>query len=198
MNIKGDSSNLKYNSIKIIMNKLVKVSKAEDIFLKYRNTPIEKLLLSHNLGISNGKYNSAEVLVGMCMDNRKQLNIPSNFAYIIRSGGGNLRFSEFKVSYAIAVGGVKAVALIGHNNCGMVNLMSKKEKFINGLVENAGWKRERAEKHFMNFAPIYEIDDEIEFLQSEAIRLKNRYPKILVAPLFYNIDDNLLYLIEEE
>jgi Carbonic anhydrase len=180
------------------MNKLIKVTEREDIFLKYRNTPIEKLLLSHNLGISNEKYSSAELLVGMCMDNRKQLNIPSNFAYIIRSGGGNLRFSEFKVAYAIAVGGVKAIALIGHNNCGMVNLMPKKEKFINGLVENAGWNKERAESLFMNFAPIYEIYDEIEFLQSEVIRLKMKYPKILVAPLFYNVDDNLLYLIEEE
>ena len=40
----------------------------------------------------------------MCMDNRKHLHIPDNFAFIIRSGGANLRYSEFKVSYAIAVG----------------------------------------------------------------------------------------------
>ncbi len=61
------------------------------------------------------------------MDNRKQLNIPNNFAYILRTGGGNLRYSEFKISYAIAVGGVKALALIGHNRCGMVNLMNKRK-----------------------------------------------------------------------
>jgi len=44
------------------------------------------------------QYVSAQLLVGMCMDNRKQLKIPENFAYIIRTGGANLRYSEFKVS----------------------------------------------------------------------------------------------------
>lgn len=180
------------------INRLIKVISKEDIFLQYRNTPIEKLLISHNLGISNKEYSSAELLIGMCMDNRKQLRIPSNFAYILRTGGGNLRFSEFKVSYAIGVGGVKAIALIGHNNCGMVNLVSKKDKFINGLVENAGWDTERAEEHFMNFAPMFEIDDEIEFVLSEAKRLRNKYPKILIAPLMYNVEDNYLYLVKED
>lgn len=179
------------------MNRLVKIEKREDIFEQYKNTPIETLLGSHNLGMSDESYSSAELLVGMCMDNRKQLNLPSNFAYILRSGGGNLRFSEFKVSYAVAVGGVKAIALIGHDNCGMVNLMSKKEKFISGLVENAGWERSRAEEHFMNFAPMFEIDNEIDFLLSEVKRLRDKYPKILVAPLFYMVNDNLLYLVEE-
>ena len=75
------------------------------------------------------------------MDNRKSLRIPDNFAYIIRTGGANLRYSEFKVSYAIAVGNVEHIALIGHNNCGMVNLVSKKEQFINGLVDKAGWEK---------------------------------------------------------
>ena len=46
------------------------------------------------------------LLVGMCMDNRRHVYIPDNFAFIIRSGGANLRCSEFKVSYAIAVGQV--------------------------------------------------------------------------------------------
>ncbi|KPU44524.1 carbonic anhydrase [Oxobacter pfennigii] len=180
------------------MHKIIKVSHREDILKKYSNTPIEKLLLSHNIGLMDENFTSAELLIGMCMDNRNQLRIPNNFAYIIRSGGGNLRYSEFKVSYAIAVGGVKAIALIGHNNCGMVNLMSQKDKFVNGLVENAGWDIKRAEEHFMNFAPMFEIDDEIGFLCSEAARLRVKYPKILIAPLIYNVDDNLIYIVEEE
>lgn len=180
------------------MNKLIKISCNEDIFLKYKGTPIEKLLNYHNLGYPFKEHEKAELLIGMCMDNRKQLKIPNNFSYILRTGGGNLRYSEFKVSYAIAVGGVKAIALTGHNNCGMVNLMSKKEKFISGLVENAGWTEEQAKEHFTNFAPMFEIDNEVDFLLSETKRLRTKYPKILVAPLFYNVDDNLLYLINEE
>lgn len=179
------------------MNKLVKVSNERDIFPQYIDTPIESLLKYHNLRHSFEKYEKAELLVGMCMDNRKQLNIPNNFAFIIRSGGGNLRYSEFKVSYAIAIGGVKTIALIGHNNCGMVNLMSKKERFIKGLVENAGWDEKQAEEHFTSFAPMFEIENEMEFLLNETKRLRLKYPKILIAPLFYNIENNLLYLIEE-
>jgi len=179
------------------MSKLVKIAEINDIFPEYTNTPIEQLLKYHNLGFPHENHTKAELLVGMCMDNRKQLNIPNNYAYILRTGGGNLRYSEFKVSYAVAIGGVKVLALIGHNNCGMVNLMSRKENFINGLVENAGWNREQAEEHFMNFALMFEIENEIDFLLSESKRLRKKYPKVLVAPLFYKVEDNLLYLIEE-
>jgi len=131
------------------------------------------------------------------MDNRKSLRIPDNFAYIIRAGGANLRYSEFKVSYAIAVGAVKCIALIGHNNCGMVNLASKREIFVKGLVENGGWQRASAEEHFWHFAPMFEIGNEMDFVSSEAKRLRVRYPKILIAPMMYLVEDNLLYLIRE-
>ncbi|HLE90664.1 MAG TPA: carbonic anhydrase [Anaerolineales bacterium] len=179
------------------MNRLVAISAPEAIFPAYRDTPIGLLLEYHNLNRPLDEYAKAELLIGMCMDNRKHLRIPDNFAFIIRAGGANLRYSEFKVSYAIAVGGVKSIALIGHNNCGMVNLISKKDLFIQGLVESAGWEREWAEEHFMHFAPIFEIGNEIDFVLSEAKRLRLRYPKIQVVPLLYRVEDNLLYLINE-
>jgi carbonic anhydrase len=178
------------------MGKLIKVQSKDDILPQYRGTAIEKLLEYHNLNRKFEEYENAEMLIGMCMDNRKQLTIPNNFAYILRTGGGNLRYSEFKVSYAVAIGGVKTIALIGHDNCGMVNLMSKREKFIDGLVENAGWSRTQAEEHFRSFAPMFEIENEINFLVSETKRLRERYPKILIVPLFYKIDDNMLYQVE--
>lgn len=178
------------------MNELIRVAVEADIFPKYKNTPIEKLFRYHNLGQPFDKCTKAELLIGMCMDNRKQLKIPNNFAYILRSGGGNLRASEFKISYAIALGGVKTVAIIAHNYCGMVNLISKKNEFIKGMVENAGWKEKQAEEHFMSFAPMFEIENEIDFLKSEIRRLSDRYPKILFAPLYYNVEDNLLYLLD--
>jgi carbonic anhydrase len=79
----------------------------------------------------------------------------------------------------------------------MVSLMSRKEEFIAGLVENGGWDREQAERHFMSFAPMFEIGDEIDFVTSEAKRLALRYPKVRIAPLIYRVEDNLLYLLEE-
>jgi carbonic anhydrase len=179
------------------MNRLIAVQSRDDILPKYRDTPIGLLLEYHNLNLSPDVYIKAQLLIGMCMDHRKRLQTPDNFAYIIRTGGANLRYSEFKVSYAIAIGGVKSIALIGHNHCGMVNVFSKKEQFIEGLVENAGWDRETAEDHFMHFAPMYEIGNEIDFVLSEARRLRLRYPGTLVAPLHYRVEDNLLYMVKE-
>ncbi len=180
------------------MNQLVTISAVEDIFPEYQQTPIGLLLEYHNLDRQFKDYNNANLLVGMCMDNRKHLHIPDNFAYIIRAGGANLRYSEFKISYAIAVGGVHHIALIGHNNCAMVNLFSQKEKFIQGLVNTAGWEKAKAEDHFMHFAPMFEIGNEVDFIISEVNRLRLRYPKIQIAPLFYSVDDNKLYLINEK
>lgn len=180
------------------MKRLIDITKSEDIFPEYQDTPIGLLLEYHNLNRSLDSYAQAKLLIGMCMDNRKHLLIPDNFAFIIRAGGANLRYSEFKVSYAIAVGNVQHIALIGHNNCGMVNLISRKDQFINGLVEKAGWDKEWAEEHFMHFAPMFEIGNEIDFVISEAKRLRLRYPKITVAPMLYNVEDNRLYLINEK
>lgn len=181
------------------MNQLIDISKPEDIIDKYKDTPVGLLLEYHNLNRSlDDTYENAQLLIGMCMDNRKHLHIPDNFAFIIRTGGANLRYSAFKVSYAIAVGGVEHIALIGHNNCGMVNLEARKDLIINGLVEKAGWQREKAEEHYTQFAPKFEIGNEIEFIISETKRLRQTYPKVTIAPLLYKVDDTRLYLIKED
>jgi carbonic anhydrase len=177
---------------------LCPVQRPEDIFPQYRDTPIAHLLEYHNLHYPFKTYTRAEMLVGMCMDHRKHLHIPDNFSYIIRTGGANLRYSEFKVSYAIGIGGAQAIALIGHSNCGMVNLISRREQFIEKLVEHAGVSEVQAEEQFMSFAPMFEIGNEIDFVVSEAKRLRLKYPKILIAPMHYKVEDNLLYLIEED
>lgn len=179
------------------MDRLIPVRTHSDIQPAFRGTPIETLLAYQNLGVPHASHEKAELLIGMCMDNRKHLRIPENFAFIIRAGGGNLRYSEFKVSYAIAIGGVSAIALLGHTNCGMVNLMSRREQFITGLVQKAGWDPEWAEAHFQHFAPMFEIGNEVDFVLSEAKRLRLRYPKLMVAPLLYRTEDGQLYQLKE-
>jgi carbonic anhydrase len=180
------------------MSELIPIKSTEDILPEYRETPIGLLLEYHNLNRPLETYEKAKLLVGMCMDNRKHLHMPDNFAFIIRTGGANLRYSEFKVSYAIAVGDVGHIALIGHNNCGMVNLVARKKEFIAGLMKTAGWEEEKAEEHFHHFAPMYEIGNETDFILSETKRLRNRYPKIIIAPMQYIVEDTKLYLIKEE
>jgi carbonic anhydrase len=178
------------------MQRLIKIESIDDIPPQFRDTPVERLLAWQNLGAPKEDVARAELLIGMCMDNRKVLKIPENFAFVIRSGGANLRYNEFKVSFAVSVGRVRAIALAVHNHCGMVGLSARREQFVDGLVD-VGWDRELAQQHFDAYAPLYEIGNEIDFALSEARRLRDRYPKVLVAPLMYNVEDNLLYCIRE-
>ncbi|HOX22910.1 MAG TPA: carbonic anhydrase [Elusimicrobiales bacterium] len=178
-------------------NKLKPVQKLSELPKSLRNTPIRELFQYHNDAMPFKKYTKAQLLVCMCMDNRKQLRLPDNFAYILRTGGGNVRYSEFKIAFAVAIGGVRHIALIAHNKCGMVNLASKRAAFIRGLVKNAGWSKKRAEDYFYSFSPMFEIVNEIDFVIDEARRLAAQYPKAKIVPLFYLLEDGKLYLLKD-
>jgi carbonic anhydrase len=179
------------------LSRLKAVRKETDIPAGLRRTPAADLLRYHNLGADFREHSKADLVACMCMDNRKQLRVPDNFAYILRTGGGNIRHSEFKLSYAIAVGGVKQIVLIAHDNCGMTNLFHRREKFIGGMMKNAGWNRQKAAEYFGVYAPLFEIGNEIDFVVSEARRLNFKYPKVKVLPLFYRLEDGRLYLIKK-
>jgi len=79
----------------------------------------------------------------------------------------------------------------------MVNLISRKKEFINGLVET-GWEKQRAEEHFTHYEPMYEIGNETDFILSETKRLRSCYPNIKIAPMLYLVEENKLYLIKED
>ncbi len=121
------------------MNRMIPLESEADIPASYRATPLGDLLRYHNLAAKMPqRVEKPQLLIGMCMDSRKHLRIPDNFAFILRTGGANLRQSEFRVSYALAVGGVRMIALITHTNCGMYGLQARREPFVAGLME-AGW-----------------------------------------------------------
>lgn len=178
-------------------SKIIRVNSESDIPKELAQTPVGQLIRYQNFAAPFKTHDKAEMLVGMCMDNRKQLTIPENFTYIIRTGGGNLRYSEFKLSYAIAIDRIRYVALIAHNHCGMVGLMSKKNDFVAGLSELNGWDKDRAEEHFLNYAPMFEIDNEVDFVVEEAKRLGKKYIGVRFIPLYYTLEDNMLSLINE-
>ena len=179
------------------MESYIEIRKEDDIPERWRATPIGALLRYHELNAPlPGRAEKPQLLIGMCMDSRKHLRIPDNFAFILRTGGANMRLSEFRVSYAIAVGGVRAIALMGHTNCGMSGLSARRGMFIDGLVD-AGWTRAAAEKHFDSFAPQHEIGPEGDFIRAETRRLRALYPKVEVAPLLYRIEDNSVALLRE-
>jgi carbonic anhydrase len=89
------------------------------------------------------------------------------------------------------------MCLIAHDQCGMVDLRARRDLFVSGLVRNGGWERGEAERHFDLSSAVFEILDPVEFVVSEAQRLRERYPRVMVAPLFYHVGEGLLHQITE-
>jgi carbonic anhydrase len=179
------------------MPSIIPVNYHDDILPEYRGTPVELLLEYHNLGRAMGSTPAPQLLIGMCMDSRKSLRIPNDFAFVLRTAGANMRDNEFRISYAISVGGVRTIVLIAHTDCGMANLDVNRERFIRGLVDAAGWDEARAVKHFEVSAPKFGIRDEVDFVLKEAARLRSIYPRIAIVPLLYRVEDDLLYQLKE-
>ena len=180
------------------MAQIVPVAFRDDILPEYRGTPVGLLLEYHNLGRAIGSATVPQMLIGMCMDSRKSLRIPNDFAFVLRTAGANMRDNEFRISYAIAVGGVRTIVLIAHTDCGMARLAQRREQFIHGLMDAAGWDEARATKHFEDSAPKFGIRDEVEFVLREAERLRQIYPRITVVPLLYRVEDDLLYQLRDD
>ncbi|MBA2684211.1 MAG: carbonic anhydrase [Gemmatimonadaceae bacterium] len=178
------------------MPEIIPVNFRSDILPEYRGTSVESLLEYHNLGRAIGTMPAPQMLIGMCMDSRKSLRIPNDFAFVLRTAGANMRDNEFRISYAIAVGGVRTIVLIAHTDCGMARLEQSREKFIEGLMGAAGWDESRAVKHFEESAPKFGMRDEVEFVLREAARLRAIYPRINVVPLLYRVEDDLLYQLK--
>jgi carbonic anhydrase len=175
------------------MAQIIPVAFRDDILPDYRGTPVGLLLEYHNLGRAIGSNTVPQMLIGMCMDSRKSLRIPNDFAFVLRTAGANMRDNEFRISYAIAVGGVRTIVLIAHTDCGMARLAQRREQFIRGLMEAAGWDEARATRHFEDSAPKFGIRDEVDFVLREAERLRSIYPRITIVPLLYRVEDDLLY-----
>jgi carbonic anhydrase len=181
------------------MPKLIEVNSEADILPKYRDTPIERLLRHQNLGepLPPGS-GPPQVFVSMCIDNRKSLNVPHGFAYVMRTAGARLQGNEFELTFAIAIGRVSAVALIGHTDCGMEKVLNLRESFIEGLAERGGVNPEAAAAHFDASAPRYAISSSLGSIVLQAEAVGRLLPKILVAPLLYRVEDDRLAQIHFE
>ena len=140
------------------MPKLIDVTSEADILPAYRGTPVADLLRYHCLKAPQPPRTARpQMLIAMCIDHRKSLTIPNEFAYVIRAAGTRLLGNEFELTYAIGVGGVDTIALIGHTQCGMTRVLTQREQFIEGLVERGGISREAAAEHYDASAPGYAI-----------------------------------------
>ena len=179
------------------MTQIIPVNYRSDILPEYRGTPADLLLEYHNLERALGSGPGRQLLIGMCMDSRKALRIPPDFAFVLRTAGANMRDNEFRISFAIAIGGVRTIVLIAHTDCGMTRVAGQHDEFVRGLVEHGGWDQARAEKHFSDSIGKFGIREEVEFVMREAERLRTLYPRVTVVPLLYRVEDDLLYQLKD-
>jgi sulfate permease, SulP family len=174
---------------------LFPVDSAGEIPLILRDTPIETLLLGQNLGeIQVRPANMAEIVIGMCIDFRKSLSIPRDWAFILRREGANMDGAEFAIALALSKG-VRHMALIAHNSCAMSNTALHRDAFVAVLCEKYNWKRPQAVEFFDNHARSHDIGNEIDFVLQEAHRLSSLFPGLMVVPILFRVEDDRLYLI---
>jgi len=174
---------------------LIPVQESSDILPAYRGTPLAGLLAAHNLGAPPPVQEHAELLVITCMDYRVILEIPEYSAFVLRVAGANAESVAFNVSFAVSVAGVKAIAVIGHDDCAMQSVASRRETFISGLRHRCHWTRDLAETHFDEGAERFAIRDPAEATWHQAQRLRRQYPGVHVAPLFFQVEDGMLLQI---
>jgi carbonic anhydrase len=168
--------------------KLVPVKTVEDVLPRYRETPIGELFQYHAFGWPERTYAQAPLLVVACMDCRVRLRMPRTFAYSIRTAGARVGPVAFDVDYAVAVAGVQAIAVVGHDDCAMTGVTGKRTEFVGGL-ETKGWSRDDAGRHFDQAAGDHALQSSREAIWDEARRLEERYGGLLVAPLYALVRD---------
>ena len=180
------------------MSRLITLDSKEDIPEHLRTTPIAELIHCHNFyqvtELDTDEY--ADLIIGMCVDYRKQLHLPKNAAYVIRSPGANMRDCEFGISLGLSAG-LKYMALIVHNRCLMSNPFEKRDVVLECLTKEHGWTNYKAEAFFDRVANEKEIDDPIDFVIDETTRLTNLFKKLVVVPMLYNVDNDRLYLVKD-
>lgn len=175
------------------MPRQIPVASIGDLLPEYRGTPIEQVLRYQNpQEPMPATVEHPELLVVTCMDFRIRLRVPDHYAYMLRTAGASLRSHEFDVAFAIAVGGVSAIAIVGHTDCGMSRVTQVRDTFVNNLVRHGGWSQHDAVHYYHQHAGAHYIGDPAQSAWRDAARLRQRFPSMIIAPLLYRVEDHTL------
>lgn len=176
-------------------DRLLAITSIADMPIQFKHTPIEDLLRAQNMyDVGYEVSSSPSLIVGMCIDHRKQLYLPKNGAYIVRSPGANMRGQESAIVLALSAG-VKYMALIVHNQCLMTNPAAQKGQAEHVLMSNHGWTKSQLENVFHYLAQC-QIGDPISFALIESERLHKLFKGLTVIPLLYDVHSDRLFIIK--
>lgn len=171
---------------------LIEIHSREDIPKAWLDSPIESFIMAQNFGwpiVSTGKV---ELLIATCIEFRYALPVPKMYAYVIRRASGRIIGSEFSVGYTLSQG-VRYLIIIGHNDCGMSKVCEIAPHIVQAFVEQ-GWESEIAEEYVHKQAARHAINDELDALREEYLRLSRVFRKLVIAPLFVCLHDSKLYV----
>ena len=90
-----------------------------DILPAYRGTPIGALLGYRTWVLPPESTQRPELLIASCLEQKAALRIPEGFAISLHTAAASLKRDPFKVSWAIGVAGVSAIAIVGHDDCSL-------------------------------------------------------------------------------
>ncbi len=180
------------------ISRLAQLTSPNELPERWKGTPIEDFIGAHNFDkeVTEAAVGSTpQLLIVSCMEFRFMPQIPRNFAYMIRTPGGrisNIPGAEFAVAYVIA-NGVKHIVTVGHNECGMTKVDVFKPKLVDALIDQ-GWEKEQAHTFIEDNAGNFAIEDEIDSLRFEFLRLREKFKKVEIAPLFVSLSSSRLHL----
>lgn len=169
-----------------------------EILPAWRGTPVADLLRFQNFpdaGAAPAGPHPA-ILVATCLEQASPLRLPAGFAVEVHTAAASLKRDPFKVSWAIGVARVSAIAIVGHDDCRLTELRNHREEFVVRMIEAAGWERPAAEQHFDHWSDLFAVDEPAAFAAAEAARLRARYPRLVVAPLLYQSASGQLLQID--
>lgn len=166
---------------------MLPVERSDDILPDYRRTAVGALLAAQNLGEKPRVGSAPTLAIVTCMDHRVLLDVPSGFAFQIRTAGANPRPVLANLAFAVAVAGVGEIAVIGHTDCAMCRAPEVEREFITKLQRKHGWSDDEASSAFEIIREDFAITDPSTAAVEQAQWLGDWFPDCLVAPLLYDV-----------
>lgn len=177
----------------------VPVRSEADVLDEYRGTPIEQLLINHNVRPVIDPQGTPQLVVATCMDHRVNLKMPVSFAMLIRTAGTNVDPLVFNVLAAMAVRDIRTVAVIGHSDCAMLDVERHRDKFVATATSVCTMTEEEANRLFERGASRFGFEDYHEQVLAQCEYLQKTIPGALVAPLVFDVaTGELSQLIETD
>lgn len=173
--------------------RIIAADSREDVLPDYRGTPIEAMLVSHNLKEVVDPPAAPELLIATCMDPRIDLHLPKQFAFVIRTAGANVDALMFNIAGAVALAPVRSIAIMGHSDCAMARIDQCRREFAATVGACSSLSDDEVAAMYTTGLDAFGFDDPAAQTLRQADALRRLFPQLLIAPLYYDVEDHRIY-----